>query len=520
MTDPPVIGDVALAVARRFRAPLVVVSQDVFPEIAVELGGSRTRVVVALLRVLVAPLPAPRRPVVAIGETMRARLVEKGARADRVARDPELGRHERAHAGRRATTRGRARHGLDGRVRRHALGQRRARAGPRHAHPRRDVCCASSSDLAVVIVGGGARHARARRARRALDARQACASSPYQPRDVLSQSLSSGRRPRRRAGARARGLRRAEPAVRRPRRGRPVIVAADAESETRADRRGRGLRRRRAAGPARSARGRDPARPRRRARPRRDGQTRPGLRHARGRPAHRRGSLPHTAGGIAMRESRLVTPLFLAAVFCSTFEKVHWNVAGTVYLADVTTLLFLAVWALDRAGHHGRRVPRTAGVLLLFLVGFLLVYLIGFFNLDTQQAAAQFGKGVVKWLIHFVFLIVAVIYLAGRSRRVLLAHARVVLRGDHVQRGVRDPAARRRAGRPQPRLVLHQAADARREPDQRLRRGRGDRTSTGRTRSPATRTTSGSCCSCRCSCCRRSTCGSSGGIGCGCRSRF
>ena len=37
MTDPPVIADVAMLVARRFRAPLVVVSQDVFPEVAVEL---------------------------------------------------------------------------------------------------------------------------------------------------------------------------------------------------------------------------------------------------------------------------------------------------------------------------------------------------------------------------------------------------------------------------------------------------------------------------------------------------
>jgi O-antigen ligase len=124
-----------------------------------------------------------------------------------------------------------------------------------------------------------------------------------------------------------------------------------------------------------------------------------------------------STGSDRSRESSLVGPLFLAAVFCSTFEKVHWNVAGTVYLADVTSLLFLAVWGLDRAGHHGRRVPRTAAVLLLFLVGFLLVYLVGFFNLDTQQAAAQFGKGVVKWLIHFVFLIVAVVYLAGHSRR-------------------------------------------------------------------------------------------------------
>jgi O-antigen ligase len=115
-------------------------------------------------------------------------------------------------------------------------------------------------------------------------------------------------------------------------------------------------------------------------------------------------------------ESSLVGPLFLAAVFCSTFEKVHWNVASTVYLADVTTIAFLAVWALDRLGRPDRRVPRTTAVLLLFLTGFLLVYLIGFFNLDTSQALDQFGKGVAKWLIHFVFLVVAVSYLAGRTR--------------------------------------------------------------------------------------------------------
>jgi hypothetical protein len=117
------------------------------------------------------------------------------------------------------------------------------------------------------------------------------------------------------------------------------------------------------------------------------------------------------------RESRLVSPLFLTAIFCATFEKVHWNVAGTIYLADVTTIAFLFVWSLDRLARPGRRVPRTAAVLLLFLVAFLLVYLIGFFNLDTKQAADQFGKGIAKWLIHFVFLVVAVAYIAGRSRR-------------------------------------------------------------------------------------------------------
>src|SRR5215208_5115736 len=36
MTDPPIVADIALLVARRYRAPLVVISQDVFPEIAVQ----------------------------------------------------------------------------------------------------------------------------------------------------------------------------------------------------------------------------------------------------------------------------------------------------------------------------------------------------------------------------------------------------------------------------------------------------------------------------------------------------
>jgi colanic acid biosynthesis glycosyl transferase WcaI len=34
MTDPPVVGDIGLLFARRFGAPLLVISQDVFPEIA------------------------------------------------------------------------------------------------------------------------------------------------------------------------------------------------------------------------------------------------------------------------------------------------------------------------------------------------------------------------------------------------------------------------------------------------------------------------------------------------------
>jgi hypothetical protein len=44
------------------------------------------------------------------------------------------------------------------------------------------------------------------------------------------------------------------------------------------------------------------------------------------------------------------------------------------------------------------------------------VNLIGFFNLETTQALSQFVKGIVKWLIHFGFLIVGVVYLLSRTR--------------------------------------------------------------------------------------------------------
>ena len=107
---------------------------------------------------------------------------------------------------------------------------------------------------------------------------------------------------------------------------------------------------------------------------------------------------------------------FLAAVFCATFAKVQWNVAGSIFLADLTALGFLFSYAFDRLGRRHGPVPRTVAVLLAFLAAFLLVYLIGFFNLETGQALDQYGKGIVKWLIHFAFLVTGVIYLAGRSR--------------------------------------------------------------------------------------------------------
>src|SRR5438034_4351183 len=84
MTDPPIVADVALVVARRYRAPLVVISQDVFPEIAVQLKRLENPALMSPLRVLVRIYLRRADRLVAIGETMRKRLEEKGAPSDRV----------------------------------------------------------------------------------------------------------------------------------------------------------------------------------------------------------------------------------------------------------------------------------------------------------------------------------------------------------------------------------------------------------------------------------------------------
>lgn len=112
--------------------------------------------------------------------------------------------------------------------------------------------------------------------------------------------------------------------------------------------------------------------------------------------------------------------LFLAVVFAVTFEKVRWEIAGTVNLADVLALAFLALYAAERLDSRVRRAPRTTAIVAGFLLAFLLVYLLGYFSLETAQAADQFWKGMVKFAIHFLFLAAAVSYLARRSERFYL----------------------------------------------------------------------------------------------------
>jgi O-antigen ligase len=103
---------------------------------------------------------------------------------------------------------------------------------------------------------------------------------------------------------------------------------------------------------------------------------------------------------------------FLATVFCVTFEKIHWNLAGEVSLADVLAILFLVTFLVTTRP----RVPRTAVVVIAFFAALALVYLAGFFNLDTSEALAQFAKGLVKFVLHFGFLAAGITLLARRGR--------------------------------------------------------------------------------------------------------
>jgi O-antigen ligase len=117
------------------------------------------------------------------------------------------------------------------------------------------------------------------------------------------------------------------------------------------------------------------------------------------------------------RQSPVVDALFFATVFTVTFAKLQWEVAGTLSLSDVLTAVFLVVYAATRLGTGDRRLAWGAAAAALFFLAFLAVYLIGFFNLGTEQALAQWAKGMVKFVLHFLFLVAGVAYLARRSER-------------------------------------------------------------------------------------------------------
>ena len=111
---------------------------------------------------------------------------------------------------------------------------------------------------------------------------------------------------------------------------------------------------------------------------------------------------------------RVTSTLFFFSLFVSTFEKVHWDVAGQIGVNDLATVLFvLAFVASER--EREEKFPRTSAIVLGFFAAFALVYLAGFWDLSTQQGLTQFWKGMAKFVIHWAFMVAAIAYLVRRG---------------------------------------------------------------------------------------------------------
>jgi colanic acid biosynthesis glycosyl transferase WcaI len=230
MTDPPIVGDIGLVVARRFGVPLLVISQDVFPEIAVRVKRIENPALIGVLRGLVGLYLRRADRIVAIGETMKKRLEAKGAHADRITVIPNWvdttaitpQPHDNAWAQRK---------GLAGRF----VVMHSGNVG--HAQDLDSLVRAATflrdlEDVRIVVVGFGARHAEMMELATRLDVRGAVQFLDYQPREVLSDSLST-------AHLHFVGLAKGLSGFVVPSRlygilavSRPVIVGADEDSET------------------------------------------------------------------------------------------------------------------------------------------------------------------------------------------------------------------------------------------------------------------------------------------------
>ena len=229
MTDPPIVGDLGLLIARRRGVPLLVISEDVFPEIATELGRLTNPLVIAPLRALVGFYLRRADTVVAIGERMRERLIAKGAPPERVIVIPNwvdtatITPQPKQNEWSRDA-------GLDGRF----VVMHSGNVG--HAQNLDKLIVATThlrdlDELSVPIIGFGARSRELEQLTKELGADRV-RFLEYQPRERLSESLSA-------ADVHYVGLAPGLSGYVVPSRlygilsaGRPVIVAADEDSET------------------------------------------------------------------------------------------------------------------------------------------------------------------------------------------------------------------------------------------------------------------------------------------------
>jgi glycosyltransferase involved in cell wall biosynthesis len=228
-TDPPIIGNVALAAARRHRAPLIVISEDVFPEVAVALHRLESAPLVGLLRLLVRVYLRRADRVVAIGDAMRRKLEEKGAPTEKIRVIPNW-TDVAALRPQPKDNPWSAEHGLADKF----VVMHSGNVG--HAQDLDSLIRATTllrdlEDLRVVIIGTGARRAELVALADVLEADKV-EFLEFQPREHLAETLGA-------ADVHVVGLAKGLAGYVVPSRlygvlaaGRPVIAAAEDESET------------------------------------------------------------------------------------------------------------------------------------------------------------------------------------------------------------------------------------------------------------------------------------------------
>jgi putative colanic acid biosynthesis glycosyltransferase WcaI len=229
MTDPPFVGAMARIVALRFRRPLLVIAQDVFPEIAVKLRRLHNPVVVRSLRLLVNSSLRSADRVIAIGDTMKGRLEEKGVRPERIRVIPNWVDVTRVRPAPRDNPWAR-----EHRLTKRFVVMHSGNVG--HAQDldsliRACMFLRDLDNLAVRVIGSGARREELIQLARRLDVDKV-RFMPWQPYELRSMSIST-------ADIHVVGLARGLAGYVVPSRlygvlatGRPVIAAAEEESET------------------------------------------------------------------------------------------------------------------------------------------------------------------------------------------------------------------------------------------------------------------------------------------------
>ena len=131
-------------------------------------------------------------------------------------------------------------------------------------------------------------------------------------------------------------------------------------------------------------------------------------------------ALPLTRG--RRRDRVLVQPfldgLFLLTIFTVTFHKLQWELAGSLTLSDILTSVFLVLFAWDRLERDDGGFTRTAVVAFAFLLALRARVPRRASTASTRrQALAQWAKGMVKFVLHFGFLVTGIALLARRGLR-------------------------------------------------------------------------------------------------------